>query len=124
MHELSWARIALMALVPLPIGALVAIPFWRKQEAILGNLAGTGVIFGTAIVLILQESAELDALMAGCLQAGYTDCFPTPTSFTRYAVYAFMALAEVIALFLVSLKVERRLRNRDCAPEWQSWPRN
>jgi hypothetical protein len=123
MNELNWVRIAIMAIVPLPVGMLIALPLWRRQETILGNLAGTGVIFGTAIVLIMQESVELDTLLSACLQAGFTDCFPTPAAFTRYAIYAFMGLAEVMALFLTSLKVEKQMRDRDCAPEWRSWPR-
>lgn len=121
--QLNWVRIALMALAPLPVGVLVATPIWRKQETILGNLAGSGVIFGTAIVLILKESTELDAFTTSCLQAGFSDCFPTPSGFTRYGIYAFLGLAEVIALFLFSLRVERQIRDRGDAPEWRSWGR-
>jgi hypothetical protein len=123
MDGLNWIRIAIMLGAPLPVGALVAMPLWRRRETILGNLAGAGVIFGTALVLILKESVELDALTTSCLQAGLTACFPVPSSFTRYAIYAFMGLSEVIALFLISLNVERRIRDRDYAPEWRSWPR-
>lgn len=124
MNGLNWVRIAMMAILPLPVGALLALPIWRRQETILGNLAGTGVIFATAITLILKESVELDALTTDCLQAGLAACFPTPSSFTRYGIYAFIGLAEVMALFLISLSVERRIRDRDCAPEWRSWPRS
>ena len=88
-----------------------------------GNLAGTGVIFGTAVVLILKESAESDAVTSRCLDAGLTDCFPSG-SFTRYAIYAFIGLAEVIVLFLISIAAEQRMRDRDVAPEWRSWGRN
>jgi hypothetical protein len=37
----------------------------------------------------------------------------------RYAIYAFIALIEVFALFTLSLRVEQRIRNRDYAPEWR-----
>lgn len=37
----------------------------------------------------------------------------------RYAVYAFIALFEVMILFSVSLKVEGRIRRRGYAPEWR-----
>ena len=87
----------------------------------LGNLAGTVVIFGTAIVLILKESSESDAFTSNCLEAGLTDCFPSSSPFTRYAIYAFIGLAEVIALFMISLAAERRIRDRDLAPEWRRW---
>ena len=124
MDQLNWIRIALMALAPLPVAVLVATPIWRKQETILGNLAGSGVIFGTAIVLILKESIELDTLTTSCLQAGLlADCFPNPSGFTRYGIYAFLGLFEVIALFLFSLRVERQIRDQGDAPEWRSWGR-
>jgi hypothetical protein len=123
LNGLNWIRIAIMLGAPLPVGVLVATPLWRRQEPILGNLAGSAVIFGTAIVLILKESVELDALTTSCLDAGLSTCFPVPSSFTRYGIYAFMGLAEVITLFLISLSVERRYRDRDTAPEWRSWPK-
>ena len=46
-------------------------------------------------------------------------CWPQPSAFSRYAIYAAIGLLEVIGLFLVSLKVERRMRRRHYAPEWQ-----
>jgi hypothetical protein len=123
MDHLNWMRIAIMVLTPLPLGVLVATPIWRKQETILGSFAGSGVIFGTAIALILKESVELDKFTTSCLQTGLTECFPTPAAFTRYGIYAFVGLFEVIALFLISLRVERQMRDRGVAPEWQSWGR-
>jgi hypothetical protein len=97
---------------------LVALPFWRGRQMILGNIAGTAVIFATAIGLILREYVELDRVTQACLEAG-TTCFPQPSAFTRFAIYAFIALNEVFALFTLSLKVEERVRRRDYAPEWR-----
>jgi hypothetical protein len=121
MNDFNWASIA-MVLAALPVGVVAARPLWRRKEAMLGNLAGTIVIFGTAVVLILKESAESDAATAVCLDAGLADCFQSG-SFTRYGIYAFIGLAEVIALFLISIAAERRIRERDVAPEWRSWGR-
>jgi hypothetical protein len=115
---LSWPWIALMCAVPLPLAAAVAAVLWRRNEPILGNLAGTAVIFGTALGFILRESAALDRMTRRCLDAGST-CWPEPSAFSRYAIYAAIALLEVIGLFLVSLTVERRMRRRHYAPEWQ-----
>jgi len=119
MNELSWGWIAVMVLVPLPLGMLLATPVWRRKEMILGNVAGTVVIFGTALALIFRESAMLDALRQQCFDAGGIICWPTPGAFARYAIYASIGLAEVVALFFVSLSVERRIRERDYAPEWR-----
>ena len=49
--RLSWISIALMLTLAPLFGALVAALIWRQREFILGNLAGTVVIFGTAIAL-------------------------------------------------------------------------
>jgi hypothetical protein len=100
------------------LGTLLAIVFWRKKEFVLGNIAGTAVIFGFAIALVLRESSTLDAVTKRCLDAGYT-CWPQPSAFTRYAIDASIGLVEVIALFLASLRVERRIRERGYAPEWR-----
>ena len=118
MTDLSWRWIALMATVPSLAGLLVALPIWRTRQMILGNLAGTAVIVVAAMALILRESVELNSLTQACLDAGFT-CWPSPSAFARYAIYASVAMLEVFALFIVSLKVEERIRRRDYAPEWR-----
>jgi hypothetical protein len=115
---LNWLSIALMATVPLAVGHLVAYPFWRKRQAIFGNVVGTGVMFTSAFALILREHVVLDQIVQRCLDAG-VPCWPEPAAFTRYAIYAFIALVEVFVLFSLSLRVEERARNRDYAPEWR-----
>ncbi len=118
MNGLSWPWIALMIVVPPVIGILVAYSCWRSQQMILGNIAGTVVIFGTAIGLILREYAELDRLARGCIDAGYV-CLPIPGAFMRYALYAFIGLVEVFAVFAISLSVEEKQRRQGYDPEWR-----
>ena len=48
-----------------------------------------------------------------------TCVFQSRVRFTRFAIYAFIGLAEVFALFALSLRVEKKLRDRDYAPEWR-----
>ena len=115
---LNWPWIALMCTAPLPLAAAAATLLWRRNEPILGNLAGTLVIFSSALGFILRESVTLNRLTRQCLDAGVT-CWPQPSAFSRYAIYAAIGLLEVIALFLLSLNVERRMRRRHYAPEWQ-----
>lgn len=107
-----------MASVPLVVGHIVAYPFWRKDQAIFGNVVGTGVMFTSAFAMIFREHATLDRLVQRCLDEGRT-CWPEPAAFTRYAIYAFIALIEVFVLFWLSLRVEERQRSRDYAPEWR-----
>ena len=118
MTQLNWSWIALMATVPGLLGALLAYPVWRKDEFILGNLAGTAVILAFAFALVFRESAEVDRVTRACLDAGYT-CWPVPSAFIRYAIYAGVGFLEVVVIFLASLKVEQRMRNQHYAPEWR-----
>ena len=117
-NSLNWFWIAIAAVVPGPIGLLVAWPIWRVKEFVLGNLAATAVLFGAAFGFIMREKIELDRLAQRCADAG-TYCFPNPTAFTRYAIYAFIALVQVIVVFSISLEVETRMRRRGYAPEWR-----
>jgi hypothetical protein len=116
--ELNWSWIGLGATVPLVLGILVAVPFWRGNQPILGNIAGTAIMFGAAIGLILREYTELDQITRQCLEAGIP-CFPNPSAFTRFALYAFIALAQVFVLFSIGLRAEEKNRRRDYAPEWR-----
>ncbi len=115
---LSWNWIALGATVPPVVALFVAFPFWWKEQPIFGNLAGTAVIFGSAFALIMREHMQIERLVLACLDAGLP-CFPNPPAFTRFAVYAFVGLIEVIALFTLSLRVEQRRRRRGYSPEWR-----
>ena len=118
MEGLNWNWIALGATVPPVVALLVALPFWWKEQPIFGNLAGTAVIFGSAFALIMREHMQIERLVFACLDGGLP-CFPNPPAFTRFAVYAFVGLIEVIALFTLSLKVEHRRRRRGYSPEWR-----
>ena len=107
-----------MIVVPPILGVLVSYPFWLREETIFGNIIGSVLIFSASLALIFREYQQIDYLTQRCLDAGYT-CWPEPAAFTRYAIYAFIGLAEVFMLFLLSLRVEHRVRTRDTAPEWR-----
>jgi hypothetical protein len=115
---LSWYWIAL-ELTAVPLAALVvAFPLWRKEQFIFGNIAATAVIFAAGIALILREHVELDRIVQECLDTG-TVCWPQPGAFTRFAIYAAIALGEIFMVFSLSLRAERRMRERAYAPQWR-----
>ena len=118
MTELNWKCIAVMLTGPPLVSLLVAYPFWRKGGMIFGNIVGTAVIFGTAFALIMREYVELDRATQACIDAGEV-CWPEPGAFTRFAIYAFIGLAEVFVLFTLSLRAEQKMRDRDYSPEWR-----
>ena len=118
LNEVSWFWIAAGGIVPAVLAVLAATPFWRKRQPTFGSIVGTVIIFGSSIGLILREYVELDRLTQQCLDQGFV-CWPEPSAFTRFAIYAFIALVEVFALFWVSLIVDERIRRRDYSPEWR-----
>ena len=99
-------------------GLIVAIPFWRRSEAIFGNIIGTAIIFAFAFAMIWREHVELDQIVKTCLDAG-TVCWPQPAAFTRFSIYAFIGLVQVFVVFTLSLRVEERVRRREYSPEWR-----
>ena len=116
--SLNWYWITMQLTVPPVLGLLVTLPFWRRAEMIFGNILGSAVILASAIGLIFREYVEVDRAVQSCIDAG-TTCWPEPSAFARFAIYASIGLGEVFLLFTVSLAVERRIRNRDYAPEWR-----
>ena len=118
MTGLHWYWIAVGATIPPVVAIALAFPFWWKEQPIFGNLLGTAVLFGSAFALIMREHVLLTRMIMACLDAGLP-CFPDPPAFTRYAIYAFIALFQVIVLFSLSLKVEHKRRRRGYSPEWR-----
>ena len=118
MNGLSWGWIAFALTVQPLVGLAVTFPLWRRSQMTFGNVVGTAAIFASAMGLILREYVELDRVSQACLDAG-TVCWPTPGAFTRFAIYAFIALIEVFALFSLSVIVDERARRRNYAPEWR-----
>jgi hypothetical protein len=118
MSDLNWSWIALSLTGPPALAFLLAWAIWQTKQIILGNVAGTGVIFAAAIAFIFREQAEIEDAVNACLDAG-TACFPEPSAFVRFAIYACIGMAQVFALFMLSLRYEMRQRRRDYAPEWR-----
>lgn len=115
---LQWSWILVGLTLPMAAALLLAWPIWAAGQPILGNLAGTTILFGSAVGLMMREHAELDRLVQACIEAG-TTCWPSPSAFTRFAVYAFIALAQVIVLFTMSVSVEDRQRRKRYSSQWR-----
>jgi hypothetical protein len=119
MDHVNWFWIGLSLTIPFVVGGVLALPFWWKGQAIFGNIFGTVIIFGAAFAFIMRERVELDTLLRECFDSGKDVCLLEPSAFTRFAIYAFIGLFQVILLFSLSLKVDERVRRRGYAPEWR-----
>jgi hypothetical protein len=118
MTGLSWFWIGLRVTAPPIVGWTIAWLFWRIDQPIFGNLAGSAVLFASAFALIMREHVQIDRAVRQCLDQGFT-CFPEPSAFTRFAIYASIGMLEVIALFASSLSVEAKRRRRGYDPQWR-----
>lgn len=118
MTELNWGWIALAVVGPGAGSLLAAVAIWRTGQIILGNIAGTAVAFAAAIGFIMREHGDIEAAVNACIEAG-TTCFPEPSAFVRFAIYACIGMAQAFVVFSLSLRYETRLRRRDYAPEWR-----
>ena len=115
MTGLNWFWISIMATAPWMVAVLVALPFWRSRQMTFGSIVGTAVIFGTAIGLILREKTSRSIASRRTAWTRAPSASRTER-LHRFAIYAFIGLLEVFALFIFSLKVEERRRRRDYAP--------
>lgn len=118
MTELNWHWIALGIAVPPVVGLTCAWPLWRKEQMIFGNIFATTIIFAASLALIFREYVDIDKMTQACIDQG-TYCFPQPSAFARFAIYAAIGLLEIFAVFYLSLKVEARMRRRYYSPEWR-----
>jgi hypothetical protein len=116
--HLNWFWITIAIVVPPLLALIVAALLWRTGQVTLGSVFGTAIIFAFGIGLILREYVELDHVTQACLEAG-TTCFPQPPAFTRFAIYASIAMVDVFGLFTLGLKIDERVRNRGYAKEWR-----
>ena len=82
------------------------------------TIAGSFVIFGACVALIARELIELQAFTNRCVELEIA-CAYHPEPFTRFCLYAAIALVQVFTLFVIGWKIEDRLRQREVAPEWR-----
>jgi len=120
MFGLSPVWLGVAGTLPIALGLLVAWPLWTRRQEAIGNIAGATLIFMVTIGMITREWLSLEQVRIAKCPDPDTFCPPDPGNFTKFAIYGFIGLAQVFALFMISLNVERRIRNRGVAPEWRS----
>ena len=116
---MAWFWIVVALTLPAALAVLVAVPFWLKGVPIVGNTIGAAIIFTGAIASIGREYYDLQRLTRQCIDIGVA-CPIHPDPFTRFAVYGFVGMFQISALFVSSLWLEERIRRRSFSPEWQS----
>jgi hypothetical protein len=115
---MSWYSIAAALVLPLAVGILVAWPFWGRSRDSLGSGVGAVLILAFAIGFIGLEYTHLQRFSGECLAVEQA-CRFQPEPFTRFCIYAFIAMTQVGTLFAISRAVEHRVENAGFSPEWQ-----
>ena len=117
---MNWGRLAFAAVVPIFIALPVAALFWRRKRIDIGNAMGGAVFFVSAIVFAGGEYVEGIAYRMQC-EAMELGCPKSePSDFVKLMGYGFLAFIQVCALYLGSMRAERRIRENDYSPEWRN----
>jgi hypothetical protein len=113
--ELHW--VAFASVLPFALALAVAWPFWRARvRDEMGSIVAAGVVLLCSVGFIAREYGEIKAVTERCI-AQQIGCHFHPDGFTRYSVFAGIALVQTCVLFLTGLGVEERLRRREqCLP--------
>ena len=115
---MNWLWIGVAIVAPTALGFLTAWPLWRRGQGTFGSTVGASVIFICGATLIGREYAELEQLTAACIEATGYECIFEPSAFTRFAIYAGIALLEVFILFDAGIKADHRAYRRQFPSDW------
>jgi formate hydrogenlyase subunit 3/multisubunit Na+/H+ antiporter MnhD subunit len=115
---LVWGWIVQAALIPPPIAFPMAWLLWRYASTMIGNVVGCALLFGTTVAAIGREYFALQALTRTCI-AQEIPCPIKPDAFTRFAIYAFIGMFQIAALYTIGLWREERARRGSFSPEWR-----
>ena len=108
--RLSFAMVASAAAIPLTLAVLAAWPLWKRHvRDEMGSILGAFIAFACAIGFIAREFGQVLRTSKRCVELGVI-CRFEPSDFTRYAIFAGIAMAQVFVLFLVGASIEARHR--------------
>ena len=105
--------------VPTALGFLVAWPLWRRGQGTFGSTVAASVIFMCGAALIGREYTELERLSEACVESTGYECIFEPSAFTRFAIYAAIALVEVFFIFDQGVKADQRAYRRQFPSDWK-----
>jgi Co/Zn/Cd efflux system component len=106
----NWYRIAAACTVPLVMAAPLVAFCWHRRHVMAGTIAGAGVCFVGFVFFAAWDFAE--ALNS-------PPPITAPSIFTKIAAYGFVAMAQVMVVFLVSQSIEKRISDRDRDGAWR-----
>ena len=109
--SVNWGRMVLALVVPFLIGTIVAIPLWRKTDAVVGSAVGAALNFVLSMLFFAREFIEIASFGLACEMAKIP-CRVVLGEFTRGAIYAAISFVNAAGIFSLGLVVSERRRAR------------
>lgn len=103
--DLAWWGL-IYVLLPVALGAIVALPFWLKRRMLLGNAIGSAIIAVVMIIFIIQ-------LFTSLLSSG----FLATENLLPVGALVLVGWVDVLILFFLSGAVENRVKRRIVNPD-------
>lgn len=107
---MNWYRIAAAATVPIMLAAPIVTFCWVRRRILAATIIGSALFFVTFIFFAAWEFAD---------RLSYAHPLAEPSIFVKIVTYGFVAMVQVMALFLLSQAVEERIRNSEYDPAWR-----
>jgi hypothetical protein len=104
---MPWQQLLVAVLLPIAAGLLVAAPFWRWKQIIVGNTVGAGVAFALIIGLIGLTYVTQQQENQDCA-AGLIRCASRVDAHMPFLLYAFIGIVDACVIFWIGLVVEER----------------
>jgi hypothetical protein len=108
--NVNWYRLAAACTVPILVAAPIVAICWRTRRIMAGTVIGVSVCFVGFVFFAAWDFAE--ALKS-------PPPITAPSIFTKIVVYGFVSMSQVMAVFLVSQSIEKRIRDRERDPGWR-----
>src|SRR5688500_5896181 len=106
---MNWVMLAAAAVLPVFVVPPVALFLWRKQQPIVGNAVGALLLFIGFLVFGGSEYVDAMAYRKWCQEMNQPCPISDPSDFVKIMAFGIVAMAQIMALFLVSdVVVERR----------------
>lgn len=117
--RMNWLRLLAAFGLPPLVAIPIAVALWRKRQAALGAIVGAGVLFVGALVFGGIEYVDAIRFRMWCQQTGTPCPSSSPSDFVRIALYGILAMAQVMALFLVADCVENHQARKRFESQWR-----
>jgi hypothetical protein len=107
----DWILILIALVLPIPVALVAAWLFWRRNQADVGNVVGSGIIFFIAICCFGDELVRILRVTTACEAAG-TPCVMSPSPLVRFTIFGVIAFLQVAVLYTVSVVHQERAQRR------------